>query len=217
MAESAEFTIGTGASCSDGSCGEVIRLIIDPAALTVTHLVIGPKHGREPSRIVPLGIVDNGPAGLTLRCTLAEFGLLDRAEEDDLVEGAGDDGGFGQAEAVEGYGDAGGMGVGGSVSGVGIGLGLGHYAPTVVHDVVPLGETEVHQGEPVYALDGEIGRVQGFLVDPGDHRVTHVLLEEGHLWGRKEVAIPMSAVKDVDDGIRLSITKKQTGDLPPLE
>jgi hypothetical protein len=56
--------------------------------------------------------------------------------------------------------------------------------------------------------------VEGFLVDPGDHRVTHVLLQEGHLWGRKEVAIPMSAVTGVENGIRLSMTKKQIADLP---
>ncbi len=40
MAEAARFTIGAEASCSDGVCGKVSRLIIDPAALTVSHLVI---------------------------------------------------------------------------------------------------------------------------------------------------------------------------------
>ena len=68
----------------------------------------------------------------------------------------------------------------------------------------------------VHALHGEIGQVQGFLVDPGDNHVTHVLLQEGHLWGRKEVSIPISAVTGVDDGIRLNITKKQVEDLPPV-
>jgi hypothetical protein len=53
-------------------------------------------------------------------------------------------------------------------------------------------------------------------VDPADHRVTHVLLREGHIWGRKEVAIPISAVVTVDEGIRLNITKEQVGNLPPL-
>jgi sporulation protein YlmC with PRC-barrel domain len=217
MAEPTEFTIGTSTSCSDGYCGEVNGVIIDPATRTVTHLVIERKHGREAGRLVPLDLVDSTPAEIRLRCTLAEFGLLDRAEETELVEGVGYGGGFGQAGAVQGYGNAGGMGVGGSVSGMGIGMGLGHHARTVVRDVVPLGETELRLGEPVHALDGEIGRVHGFLVDPGDHQVTHVLLEEGHLWGRKEVAIPISAVKDVDEGIRLNITKNQAGDLPPAE
>jgi hypothetical protein len=88
---------------------------------------------------------------------------------------------------------------------------------TVVHDAVPVGEEEVSRGEPVHALDGEIGRVHGFLVDPQDGQVTHVLLEEGHLWGRKEVAIPVSAVAGTEDGIRLSLTRKQVGDLPPAD
>ena len=86
---------------------------------------------------------------------------------------------------------------------------------TVLEDVIPVGEEEVGPGDRVHAIDGEIGRVQGFLVNPGDDRVTHVLLQEGHLWGRKEVAIPISAVTAVDSEIRLNLTKEQVGDLPP--
>jgi sporulation protein YlmC with PRC-barrel domain len=74
----------------------------------------------------------------------------------------------------------------------------------------------VRHGERVRAADGEIGRVQGFLVDLDDHQVTHVLLQEGHLWGRKEVAIPMTAVAGIDDGIQLHITKQQVENLPAL-
>jgi hypothetical protein len=40
----AEFTLGARASCPDGFCGVVSRTILDPAARTVTHLVIGPRH-----------------------------------------------------------------------------------------------------------------------------------------------------------------------------
>jgi len=47
--------------------------------------------------------------------------------------------------------------------------------------------------------------------------VTHVLLQEGHLWGRKEVAIPISAVTGADDGIGLNLTKDQVRDLPPVD
>ena len=54
------------------------------------------------------------------------------------------------------------------------------------------------------------------MVNPADDKVTHILLEEGHLWGRKRVAIPVSAVASVEDGIRLNITKRQVGDLQPL-
>jgi sporulation protein YlmC with PRC-barrel domain len=207
----AELTIGARASCSDGFCGEVSRMILDPAANTVTHLVIEPKHRGEPGRLVSLDLVDTTAGEIRLRCTRAEFGQLDLAEEVDVVEGPGYDAGYGPG-AVPEYG-IGSMGVGGS--GMGFGAGVGHRVRTVTQDVVPLGETEVGRGEHVHALDGEIGQVQGFLVSPTDHAVSHVLLQEGHLWGRKEVAIPVSAVIGVDDGIRLNITKEQVGDLPP--
>ena len=88
---------------------------------------------------------------------------------------------------------------------------------TVTYDAVPLDEVEVRRGEHVHAIDGHVGKVQGLVIDRRSHHVTHVLLQEGHLWGRKEVAIPISAVTGADDGIRLNITKQQVQDLPPVD
>lgn len=196
MADKTAFTIGTQARCSDGLCGEVSRIVIDPASRKVTDLVIEPKHHRGPARLVPVHLVDTTGGELQLRCTLAEFGDLDAAEVTQLVEGV----------------PAGGLGPGGMDSP----LGIPHAVQTVTEDVVPVGESELQPGERVHALDGEIGHVQGFLVDPADDRVTHVLLKEGHLWGRKEVAIPVSAVRGVENGIMLNLTKKQVEDLPAM-
>jgi hypothetical protein len=208
--------LGAKVRCSDGFCGEVTRTVLDPVGRTLTHLVIQPRHRGALGRLVPIELADTTAGEVRLRCTLTEFERLDPAEEVDLVEDDGYGGGYGSAASVQGYGNVGGMGVGGSASGMGIGMGLGHRTPLVVSHSVPLGEAEVSRHEHVHALDGEIGQVEGFAVDPADHRVTHVLLREGHMWGRKEVAIPISAVTTVDEGIRLNITKKQVGDLPPL-
>ena len=87
----------------------------------------------------------------------------------------------------------------------------------ITYDTVPLDEVEVPRGQHVHATDGNIGKVQGLVIDRSSHHVTHVLLQEGHLWGRKEVAIPISAVTDVEDGIHLNITKQQVQDLPPVD
>lgn len=70
------------------------------------------------------------------------------------------------------------------------------------------------RGEHMHAIDGTIGRVGGVVVDTSDQHVTHVLLDEVHLWGQKWVAISISAVTGVDDGVRLSLTKGDVGDLP---
>jgi hypothetical protein len=208
-----EFTMGASASCSDGPCGEVIRTILDPVARTVTHLVIQPGHRAEDGRLVPVGLVEPGDGEIRLRCTLAEFQGLEAAEEIDIAEGIDYAGGYGP-DAVQGYGD-GNMGAGSYASGMGIGMGLGHHTPVVTSDNVPEGESEVVRHERVHAVDGEIGQLKGFAVDPADHRVTHVLLREGHLWGRREVAIPVSAVVSMENGILLNLTKKQVEELPP--
>jgi len=45
-----------------------------------------------------------------------------------------------------------------------------------------------------------------------------VLLDEGHLWGKKEIAIPIGAVKDVAaDGVRLKLTRDEVRDLPSVD
>jgi sporulation protein YlmC with PRC-barrel domain len=193
MAGETEFAMGATASCADGPGGTVSRLIIDPATETVTHLVIEPKHRLGVGRLVPLDLVDTTAGDIRLRCTVEEFGGLEPAQETELIDDAGD------------------LGLGG------LNAPMGVISPVqaILQDTVPLGEADVERGDPVHALDGEIGRVQGLLVDPDDHRVTHVLLQEGHLWGRKKVSIPVSAVTGVENGIRLSLTKRQVEDLPP--
>ncbi|MGO9078182.1 MAG: hypothetical protein ACLQDY_03965 [Streptosporangiaceae bacterium] len=210
MAEPAQFIIGTPVSCSDGPCGEVRRIIVNPAAGRVTHLAVQPEHRHDPARLVPLDlVVEAGPA-IVLRCTQAEFGDLELADETDLVDESGYSGDYDPADVVGGYGYAASLTGGAYVAGAGI----GYHPRAVTRDAVPEGETEIRHGDRVHATDGEIGRVEGLIVGSDGQRVTHVLLQEGHLWGRKEVAIPVSAVLGVDDGIRLSLTKKQVEELP---
>jgi sporulation protein YlmC with PRC-barrel domain len=80
-----------------------------------------------------------------------------------------------------------------------------------------MGEVDVRRGEPVFATDGEIGKIQGLVIDPSSRHVTHVLLEEGHLWGRKEVAIPIGSITRVGDIVQLTIDKQQVQDLPSAD
>ena len=74
----------------------------------------------------------------------------------------------------------------------------------------------MRRGKPVYATDGEIGRVEGLVIDPGSHHVSHVLLQQGHVFGRREVAIPIGAVTGVLDTVQLDLTRQQVQDLPPV-
>ena len=204
MAEAEQFTIGADATCSDGVCGEVSRVVVDPVARAVTHLVVEPKHRQGLGRLVPLALVDATTGEVRLRCTLAEFDELDQAEETQFLPGSAGfaDYGPGQVICWPYY------GVGGS---------MGSVSQAITYDTVPLGEVAVRRDEEVHATDGNIGRVEGLVMDADNHHVTHVLLQEGHLWGRKEVAIPIGAVTGVEDGIQLDMTKQEVENLPSVD
>ena len=210
MAETTPFTIGTGASCSDGVCGKVTRVVVDPVARAVTHLVVEPRHRHGRGRLVPVGLADATTGEIRLRCTLAEFEKLDPAEETQFLPGTPGYPGYDPEQvAYWPYYD---LGAGFDPTG-----GFVNIPQAITYDTVPLDEVEVPRGQHVHATDGNIGKVQGLVIDRSSHHVTHVLLQEGHLWGRKEVAIPISAVTDVEDGIHLNITKQQVQDLPPVD
>jgi sporulation protein YlmC with PRC-barrel domain len=223
MAETVLFTIGAKASCSDGTCGEVTRVIVDPVAEAVTHLVVEPEHRRGLGRLVPLRLVDATAGQVRLSCTQAEFEELDPAEETRFIPGTSGYAGYGPGQVgywpYYGLGAGVGLvgGIGGGLSGGLSGIGGGIIPQTVTSDTTPQGEVDVRRGDRVEATDGEIGRVQGLVIDRGSRHVTHVLLQEGHLWGRKQVAIPISAVASTSDGIRLSISKQDVQDLPPVD
>jgi sporulation protein YlmC with PRC-barrel domain len=214
MAQTAQFVIGADVSCTDGPCGQVTRVVVDPVARTVTHLVVEPRHRQGLGRLVPLDLISGTAARIRLRCTRAEFAQLVSAEETQFIPGTAGYAAYGPGQVLAWpYYGLGAMGT------TAIPDGPGPAEQLVTYDSVPAGEVAVHRGDHVQATDGAIGRVQGLVVEPRSHRVTHVLLAEGHLWGRQDVAIPVSAVRRTDDvdGIQLSISRAEVRDLPPVD
>jgi sporulation protein YlmC with PRC-barrel domain len=218
MSETTEFIIGSDVACSDGVCGELRRVVVNPVADAITHLVVEPKHRRAAGHLVPIDLVASTVKQIQLRCTKSDFHGLEEAKEAQLLPGARGEWGYEHEEmySLPYYGLAG-SGVG-MRAGSGMRLGRGiHGQHVVTADRVPVGEVQVRRGEHVHATDGAIGRVKGLVVDPSDHHVTHVLLDEGHLWGHKRVAIPIGAVNHVDEVVRVNLTKDQVRELPPLD
>jgi sporulation protein YlmC with PRC-barrel domain len=220
MSEATQFMIGSEVACTDGVCGDLRRVVIDPVACAITHLVVEPRHRRNAGHLVPIDLVTSTAKEIQLRCTASEFEALEAADESQFLSGGGGQLGYAedQMHSLPYYGLAT-HDTGTRVSGLGIG-GSGRRntdAHAVNYDHVPVGEVEVRRGDHVYASDEPVGRVQGLVINPSDHHVTHILLDEGHLWGKKRVAIPISAVKRVGAIIRLNLTKDEVRDLPPVD
>jgi hypothetical protein len=205
----APFVIGTDAICTDGVCGHVSRVVVDPADWAVTHLVVVPSKPQELGRLVPINLVDAAAGEIRLRCTTAEFYNLSRGEKTEFVQGTGDYSKYKQGQSGSQVSDMENL--------VRSGLSItGRLPQTFTYDSIPPGKVAVRGGDHVHATDGDIGKVDGVAVAPGSHHVTHVLLREGHIWGHRQVAIPTSAVTRIDAGVQLNITKQQVKHLPPV-
>lgn len=214
------YAIGSQVLCGDGACGLLTRVIVNPVARTLTYLVVEPDHDADEARLVPVDLIDPGAAadGIALRCDKARFLALQPARESEFLPA--EEGAFGYSARQMSYLPRFPLG-GGTIGVVARPSEVGGSAvlePRVVsHDRVPVGDVQIRRGQHVHATDGDIGRVQGLIVDAHDDRVTHVLLQEGHLWGRKDVAIPIAAVVSVIDGIELGLSKDDVRDLPEIE
>ena len=215
MAQIMPLRIGADASCTDGACGQVSRIIVNPVAREVTHLAVDPKHRRGPGRLVPVDLADATTGQIRLGCTLAEFRTLQPAQETESVPDLDPTGHQGSSSNQVKW----------RLSPIGPWPTRdardpgGPEAPQqVTVDSVPSGAVDIRRELTVCATDGEIGQVQGLIVEPGCHQVTHVLLQKGHVRGRKEVAIPIGAVVKIGTMlIYLSLTKHQVKDLPPVD
>jgi sporulation protein YlmC with PRC-barrel domain len=215
--ETTQFPIGAKVSCRSGSGGKITRVIIDPIQRTLTHIVVE-SHNHELGRLVPLYLVESAtPKQIDLACTLHEFNRLDPSEDTDYFPMDDYYGPYYGGEA-RGYGyrwgDASFWPYYG-YSGLGYGRGWGPKA--ISYDAIPRGEVTVRRGDPVRATDGEIGRVAGLVIGTPTGEITHVLLQEGHIWGKKDVAIPIRSVKRVADIVEVAMTKHELEDLPSID
>ena len=91
----------------------------------------------------------------------------------------------------------------------------------VAYNRVPKGEVELRRSSPVLGVDGRyVGRVGGLIVDEDEEISEYVRSleergEQGHLWTRREVTVPMSAVEDVQtDAVRISLSEGELAALP---
>ena len=209
--------LGTPVRCTDDTFGELADLVIDPTSRRLTHLVVRPSHQEEQAaRLVPIELAEGGgeESGLSLRCTVDEVNRLEPVQEfaylrvgEFPLEDPDWDVGVQDLLAMPYYESAVGFGASTNID------------PDVgmSYDRVPKGEVEIRRSSTVTSAGGHhLGQVDGFLID-SEEQITHVILERGHLWGRREVTIPIGAVAKVEtDAVTLSLSKDEVGALPSV-
>ncbi len=202
--------------CTDGALGELADLVIDPTKRRVTHLVVRPhdQQSLEGARLVPIELAESAEeqAEIRLGCTIEDVAKLETVQEfaylrlqEFPVDDPDWDVGVSAVLATPYYGPA--------------ELSELNYAPDagMVYDRIPKGEVEIRRASAVTSADGHhLGHIEAFILDDQE-QVTHFVLEHGHLWGRREVTIPIGAVTKLEtDMVTLSLSKDEVGGLPSV-
>lgn len=210
--EKMKLELGTSIRCADGATRELVDVVIDSSSSRVTHLVIRPAQHAEDARLVPISLAsraEDGESEISLNCGAADLERFDpvhkfeilrageRPNEDPKWDVGVEDIVVAPNYAPTAFGD-----YGGSLD----------SDVTISYDRVPKGEIELRHASSVYSADGHhLGSVDAVVVDDDD-RLTHLLLERGHLWWKREVALPAEAISKFEsDMLTLGLTKRELG------
>jgi uncharacterized protein YrrD len=184
--------------CTDETCGRITHVVLKSDTREVTHIVVQENGVFNPPRVVPISLVEGStPERVQLHCTHDELGTFPSFTETEFVQ-----------TEMPGY-------VNGPYS-------MPTYYPAIQpveieHEMIPQGELALRRGARVLATDGQIGRVDGVLVDPKTEDVTHLVLRQGHLWAARDIAVPVSEIADMDeDEVRIKLDKEGVEALPSI-
>src|SRR4051812_42112543 len=202
--------LGCGVHCTDAVFGELGDVIVDPISRRVTHLVVQPQGDHERARLVPIERVRPADDGLALDYSVADVQALEPLHESAYMRAgerivADPDWDVGTEDVLA-------LPVYQELDGMGSAIDPDPHV-VVSYDRIPKNEVEIRRSSAVFSTDGHhLGHVEGYLIGSGE--TADIVLERGHVWGRREVVIPAAAVEQVrNDSITLSLTKDQVAAL----
>lgn len=197
-----DIPIDVNVDCRDGNCGKSTVLIIDPRTDQITHFVVKEKHFPHLERLVPVTLIEaTTPNSIQLSCSKEELAKLDEFIEHNFIR---------TNKLEDWYTDN-------------WSLLWPYYYPMESHYVdmqkerIPPGELAIHRGAQVMAVDGRVGVVDEFLTDPHSGHITHLILREGHLWGKRDVTIPVGQLDHISNNtVYLKLDKSSIEALPVI-
>ena len=183
--------------CLEGRIGRLENIILNPKTERVTYLVVRGNDLQNTERLVPERLVNEATHDTVfLSISKKKFeGMKHFIQEEYIPSNIT----LYMAEQA--------------------GWNIGTPAAVFVeHEAVPAGGLAVHKGAKVFATDGHAGKVDDFLVEKKTGRITHLILLEGHLWGKKDISVPVNLVDRYEDGnIFLKIDKNGVETLPIID
>jgi hypothetical protein len=194
-----DIPLNAKVSCTDGPCGRSNYLVLMPTNEEITHLVVGDGSYPETEYLVPIDrILESNPESIHLNCSLEDLSKMQI---------------FNQVEFIPS-----------DLKGTQRTMYMmwpfvvpeAEYI-TLENEHISVNELAIRRGASVEATDGQVGRVDEFLINPANNMITHIVLREGHLWGQKNITIPLSQIDHIDEKtVWLKLDKKSIETLPAI-
>jgi sporulation protein YlmC with PRC-barrel domain len=205
-----KLELGSAVRCVDAPFGELADVVVDPFSLRVTHLVVQPHKHHERARLVPVERARPAEPGIALDCSVGEVETMEPVVESAYLR-------VGELPVADPEWDIGletvlALPLYQEMEGMGTAIDPDPHV-VVSYDRIPKHAVELRRASAVVSSDGHhLGHVDGLLIGAGES--ADIVLERGHLWGRREVVIPSDAVASVrNDVVTLKLTKTAVGAL----
>ena len=192
-----EIPLDATVVCLDGEYGKSSHIIIEQNSQKVTHFVVKQSNLLESHKhLVPIeAVVETTPESIHLSCTKEELAAMPPFTETQFLNPV-----TYKYEALKNFSDEAIANRSSYLMWSDTPLGSQDiFSMPIEKELIPEGEIAIHRGASIEATDGHIGRVEEFLVDSQDKHLTHLVLQEGHLWHKKELTLPMSAIAKMDE------------------
>jgi sporulation protein YlmC with PRC-barrel domain len=187
--------------CTDEPCGTSNCVILNPITDQITHIAVQGNSFPYIKRVVPVEKIKETTSDMIqLICDLYEYVTMPEFIQSEFIIPSP----YGGNEEIP------------TTMLFPYAMVLGTI--TIERERIPPNELAIHRGTPVMAVDGRVGQVDEFLVEPKSGHITHLVLREGHLWGKRDVSIPVSQIDHIEkDNVYLKLNKQRVEDLPTLE
>jgi sporulation protein YlmC with PRC-barrel domain len=185
---------GTAVVSTDGRCGEIADLVVDPLRLRLTHLVVEDLARDHGSRLVPASAMLGYVEGLRLSWS------MDQVLSAPNVQGAG----FLDREnwpAADQRWE----------------VGLIRMLPWPHRRLAPISGQE-QRVSSIVSSDGRfVGQVEGLVLDDAQ-AITHLILNRGRLWSHRQLILAVSQVKSMStDRVLIRLSSQEVEALPSTQ
>jgi osmotically-inducible protein OsmY/sporulation protein YlmC with PRC-barrel domain len=200
-----DFSIGSQVHCTDGECGRLLKVVVDPHTQRVTDLVVERGFVLPVDRVLPAEVVERTRNGdIYLDITEESFKAYPEYREVEFKEPA--------PGVQEGHYDRGDVRCWASA-----------YGLACTEPVIPLVRKRIHvgvdadlavveRGTPIVNSQGTVGKVDHLLADAESGEITHLVVRRGLI--PYYPILPISAVRKVSDkAVSVDLTEEEIDDL----